>query len=175
MNGDSGLGGRNPRKVTGAVLIVIGLLLFALQIATGITVTIMFLVGGAIFIAGYFNRQTYGLLIPGCLFVGMALGKLGEEYVDFVHNPSFIGLGLGFLAIYAIDKIHRGTTPWWPLIPGAVLLFMGVETGRMNMGTLISKGWPVVLIVVGLLYFTGKIGSCRSGDRDGGPDLPAGP
>jgi hypothetical protein len=52
---------------------------------------------------------------------------------------------------------------------------MGVETGRMNMGTLISKGWPVVLIVVGLLYFTGKIGSCRSGDRDGGPDLPAGP
>jgi len=171
MNGDTGTNGRDPRKVTGAVLIVIGLLLFALQIATGITVTIMFLVGGAIFIAGYFNRQTYGLLIPGCLLVGMALGQLGEEYFDFVHNPNFIGLGLGFLAIFAIDKIHRGTTPWWPLIPGAVLLFMGVETGQLNLGTLISKGWPVVLIVVGLLYLTGKIGSRRDDGRDG----PAGP
>ena len=74
-----------------------------------------------------------------------------------------------------VDKIPRGTTPWWPLIPGAVLLFMGVETGRMNMGTLISKGWPVVLIVVGLLYLTGKIGSSRPGDSDGGRDGPAGP
>ena len=59
MNGDPGPGGRDPRKVTGAVLIVIGLLLFALQLATGITVTIMFLVGGAIFIAAYFNVHRF--------------------------------------------------------------------------------------------------------------------
>lgn len=160
---------RDPKKVTGAVLIVIGLLLFVLQIATGITVTIMFLVGGAIFIAGYFNKRSYGLLIPGCLLVGMALGQLGEEYLGFVHNPNFVGLGLGFLAIFAVDKFHSGTTAWWPLIPGFILLFMGLETGHMNLGKLLSKGWPLVLVVVGLLYLTGKLGSGRTGDRDGPP------
>jgi len=160
---------RDPRKVTGAVLIAIGLLLFLLQVATGITITILFLVGGAIFIAGYLNRRSYGLLIPGCLLVGMALGQLGEEYVDFIHNPNFLGLGLGFLAIYGVDKLRSGTTAWWPLIPGFILLFMGLETGRLNMGTLISKGWPLVLVIVGILYLTGRIGTAGGGDRGGSP------
>ena len=160
---------RDPRRVTGVVLIVIGLLLFALQIATGITVSLLFLVGGAIFIAAYFNKRTYGLLIPGCLLVGMGLGQLGEEYVDFIHNPNFVGLGLGFLAIFAIDKIHTGTTAWWPLIPGFIMLFMGLETGSLNLGTLFSKGWPLVLVIVGILYFAGKIGTGRGGGGEGPP------
>ena len=169
MNQNSPDNERDPRRVTGIVLIAIGALLFALQIATGITVTILFLVGGAIFIAGYFNKRTYGLLIPGCLLVGMALGQLGEEYLDFVHNPNFVGLGLGFLAIFAVDKFHSGTTAWWPLIPGFILLFMGLETGHMNLGKLLSKGWPLVLVIVGILYLTGKIGYGRAGDREGPP------
>lgn len=156
---------RDPKRVTGTVLIVIGLLLFALQLATGITVTILFLVGGAVFIAGYYNRRAYGLLIPGCLLVGMGLGQLGEDYLEIVHDPSSLGLGLGFLAIFAIDKLRRGTTPWWPLIPGFILLFMGLEPGRMNLGALFSKAWPLVLVVIGLFYLTGRIGSGRARDR----------
>lgn len=173
MNGHTGADGRDPSKVTGVVLIVIGLLLLALQLATGITVTIMFLVVGAIFLARYFNRPAYGMLIPGCILVGMALGQLAEAYLTLFHNPNFVGLGVGFLAIFAVDKIYRGSSPWWPLVPGGVLLFMGLETGQLNMGTLISKGWPLALIVVGILYLTGKIGSSR--DSSGGRDRPAGP
>jgi hypothetical protein len=52
---------------------------------------------------------------------------------------------------------------------------MGVETGDLNMGTLISKGWPLVLIVVGVLYITGKIGSRRTRGGPGGGESGTGP
>jgi hypothetical protein len=166
MNRKEPTNGRDPAKITGAILILVGLVLFVLQMSTGITVSIMFLVGGAVFIAAYFNKQTYGLLIPGCILIGMGLGQLGDEYVDFIHSPNYVGLGLGFLAIFAVDKLKRGSSPWWPLIPGFILLVMGLETNRLNMGTLFSKGWPLALVVVGLLYLSGRLGS--RGRRGGG-------
>jgi hypothetical protein len=83
-----------------------------------------------------------------------------------MYNPNFVGLGIGFLAIFTIDKLYRGTTSWWPLIPGFILLFMGLETRGMNMGTLLSKGWPLALVIVGILYLTGKIGSHRHKDPE---------
>jgi hypothetical protein len=170
MNENHPRNGRDPRRVTGVVLIAIGLALFVLQIATETTVTIMFLVGGAIFIAGYFSRRSYGLLVPGCLLVGMALGQLGEEYVDSLRNPTLIGLGIGFLAIFAVDRIHSGQTSWWPLIPGFILFFMGLDTGRLDMGIVLSKGWPLILVFAGLLYFTGRIGSRHRGGGGGRRD-----
>ena len=158
---------RDPRKVTGVVLVAVGLLLFILQVATGITVSLMLLVAGIAFLAAYFNKRAYGLLIPGCILIGMSLGRLGEEYVDFIHDPSFVGLGIGFLAIFVVDRFYRGATGWWPLIPGFILLFMGLETGGMNIGELLSKGWPLALVILGILYLTGKIGSRGGDDRNG--------
>jgi hypothetical protein len=163
MNEDTPTKERDPGKVTGAVLILIGLVLFILQMSTGVTVSIMLLVGGAAFIIGYLSRRTYGFLVPGCILAGMGLGQLGEEYIGFIHNPNFVGLGIGFLAIFVIDKLYRGSTNWWPLIPGCILLFMGLETSQLNMGTLLSKGWPLALVIIGILYVTGKIGSHRGG------------
>jgi hypothetical protein len=167
--------GRDPGKVTGAILVLAGLVLFVLQLTTSVTISIMFLVGGFIFIAAYYNKHSYGLLIPGCILVGMGLGQLGDEYLDFLHSPSYIGLGLGFLGIYAVDKLHRGSTPWWPLVPGFILLLMGLETDRLNMGTLFSKGWPLVLVVVGALYLAGRLGPRRTGGRARRRHEPDGP
>lgn len=166
MNGDTPTSGRDPGKVTGAVLIVIGLVLFILQVSTGITVSIMFLVGGAVFIIAYISRRTYGFLVPGCILTGIGLGQLGEEYVDFIRNPNFVGLGIGFLAIYVVDKLYRNATNWWPLIPGGILLYMGLEPRGLDIGTLLYKGWPLAVVVLGFLYFTGKIGSRRNGGNE---------
>lgn len=163
MSEQSSAGGRDPRKVTGVFLVLAGALLFLLQMTTGITVSLMLLVVGIAFIAAYYNRRTYGMLVPGCILVGMGLGQLGEEYVTFIQDPTFTGLGLGFLAIYVVDRIHRGATEWWPLVPGFILLFIGLEPGGINIGKLLSNGWPLALVVLGLLYLAGKIGSPPGG------------
>jgi hypothetical protein len=157
--------GRDPRRVTGAVLIAVGLVLFILQMTTGITVSLMLLVGGIAFLAAYFNKKSYGLLMPGCILIGIGLGRLDDEYIGFFRDPTFVWLGIGFLAIFVIDRFHRGAAGWWPLIPGCILLFMGLEPGGMSIGELFSKGWPLALIIIGILYFTGKIGTRCDNDR----------
>jgi hypothetical protein len=175
MNEKSPTNGRDPRKVTGVVLIAVGALMLVLQLTTGITMSLMFLVMGIAFLAAYFNKKTYGLLVPGCILLGMGLGQLGEEYVGFIRDPNFAGLGVGFLAIFFVDRFHRGAAGWWPLIPGFILLFMGLEPGGFSIGELFSKGWPLALIIIGILYFTGKIGTRRDDDRDDDRDDAAGP
>jgi len=167
MSEQVSVGGRDPRKITGGVLIVIGLFLFILQMTKGVTVSLMYLVGGIAFLVAYFSKRTYGFLIPGCILAGMGLGQLGEQYIESIHNPTYVGLGVGFLAIFLIDRIYRGATAWWPLIPGGILLLMGLETGGFNLGTILTKGWPLVLVIIGILYVTGRLGSGRRGEGDG--------
>jgi hypothetical protein len=78
------------------------------------------------------------------------LGMRGE--------PVVLGLGLGFLAVYAADVLTSGAREpgrWWPLIPGSILTFIagaettfGVEGARV-----IERGWPIILIAVGAWLF----------------------
>jgi len=155
---------RDPRIITGAVLIAIGLLLFVLQFVTGPTVSLLFLVGGAAFVAVYFSRKVYRLLVPGCILIGIGIGHLGEQSSMPLQNMSSVGLGIGFIGIYVIDKIYRGKTAWWPLIPGGILLVTGAATGYVDFGKLISKGWPLILVILGVLFLTGALGSHRRRD-----------
>ncbi len=155
---------RDPRIITGAVLIAIGLLLFVLQFVTGPTVSLLFLVGGAAFVAVYFSRKEYRLLVPGCILIGIGIGHLGEQSSMPLQNMSSVGLGIGFIGIYVIDKIYRGKTAWWPLIPGVILLVTGAATGYVDFGKLISQGWPLILVILGVLFLTGALGSHRRRD-----------
>lgn len=100
---------------------------------------------GGLFLAGYFHKDSYGLLIPGCLLLGIAFS---DSFSGLIQHANFstIGLGVGFIAIYVIDLVYKGKTHWWPLIPGVILLIPKLISMRM----LFTVGWGVGLIAIGL-------------------------
>ncbi len=149
------------RIFLGILLIVIGVAFFATQFIRGAIGDnlILFAIGGA-FLAAYFMRRNYGLLIPGCVLVGIAFGAVGEETVFGLGDFSAIGLGLGFIAIYVIDLVYRGKTHWWPLIPGGILVVVGIGASP-QLERLFSVGWPLFLILIGLLLLAGAVGLFR--------------
>ena len=65
------------------------------------------------------------------------------------------GLGLGFIAIFVIATLYQGRSHWWPLIPGGILLVSGLAEGSQAFRDLLAVGWPVVLILIGLIFLAG--------------------
>ncbi|HEV8636968.1 MAG TPA: hypothetical protein VG370_22335 [Chloroflexota bacterium] len=149
------------RALAGAVLIVLGLGLFALQIVGGLgDAVVLFLIGG-VFVFFYFARRVYGLLIPGCVLLGLGLGRVGEVAGFARGEVEGIGLGAGFLAIYLIDTIYRRRSHWWPLIPGLILTLGGIVRLSADAQRLLSVGWPILLILAGLVLLAGGLGIGR--------------
>ena len=149
---------RQGRLFAGAILVLLGLGLFAVQFVEGFgEALILFLIGGA-FVAGYLYRRAYGLLIPGCILIGIGLGSLGEGTVFGVGDLSSIGLGLGFIAIYVIALVYQGESHWWPLIPGGILVILGLAAGSKAFEQLLSVGWPLIIVFVGLVLLAGAFG-----------------
>ena len=142
----------------GTILVVLGVGLFAMQFIEGALVhSVVLAVIGIAFLVAYFVRRSYGLLIPGCILVGIALGSIGEETVFGLGDFSLFGLGIGFIAIYVIDLVYRRSTHWWPLIPGGILVVVGL--GRItNLRYIFERGWPLILVLVGLLLLAGAFG-----------------
>jgi hypothetical protein len=74
-----------------------------------------------------------------------------------------LGLGLGFLAIYAVDRMASGARPpgrWWPLIPGTILTIIAAAESTLGPqgARLIEQGWPILLIAVGAwLLLRGRV------------------
>lgn len=150
---------------TGSILILLGIGFFALQFLEGFgEAALLFLLGGA-FVAGNLFWNAYGLLIPGGILMGIGLGSIGELADLAFGDLSQIGLGLGFVSIYVIDLVYRAQTHWWPLIPGGFLIIDGLAAGNELFQRLLSVGWPLVLVFVGLLALAGAFG--RTGRKQG--------
>lgn len=151
---------RTRRAVTaGAILILVGIGLLALQLAEGFGEWIVLLLIGGAFLVAYFLRRSYGLLIPGCILVGLGLGSIGKNTIPGVGDFTQIGLGIGFIAIYVIDRIYRNPqTHWWPLIPGGILIATGIATLSPNLRQLWDKGWPLLLVLAGLILIGAAFG-----------------
>lgn len=161
---------RDRRKVAGMVLAVVGIALFWLNVTEGASEAVILAAIGAALVAVYFAGQGYGLLIPGCILLGLGLGDLvGAEE---------LGLGLGFLAIYGIGRMNRGRTAWWPLVPGGIITLYALGVRIRSVDTAIDKGWPLILAAVGVALFLGW-GAKRGGDDgdrgDQEPTAPRGP
>jgi hypothetical protein len=145
------------RSLAGAVLVVLGLGLFAIQLVGGMgDAAVLFLIGG-LFVLAYFWRGVYGLLIPGCILLGLGLGRVGEQAGFAVGELEGIGLGVGFLAIYLIDSIYRERTHWWPLIPGVILAGGGIVRLSADLQRVLAVGWPLLLVLAGLLLLSGGL------------------
>ena len=136
----------------GVILIVVGATLFAVQLLD-LDADVIVLVIGLVLATAFVATRRYGLLILAGIMTGLGTGILLED-LGMRGEPVVLGLGLGFLAIYAADVLSSGAREpgrWWPLVPGAILTFIasaettfGVEGARV-----IERGWPIILIAVG--------------------------
>ncbi len=153
------------RATAGAILVVLGLVLLANQLVEGFGGELWTILIGGLFVAGYFSRRAYGLLIPGCILLGVSLGDLTIRRLGDLGDLDQIGLGLGFIAIFAIDSLYTGrTSHWWPLIPGLILVATGLADASEPIREILSVGWPAVLILIGLIVLAGAFRATSEGE-----------
>ncbi len=146
------------REFAGIFLIVLGLVLFVIQFVRGWGDSLFLILVGSLFIAGYLYRRAYGLLIPGCLLLGLGFGQIVERSFAPMGDWGAIGLGAGFASIYLADLVYRRSSHWWPLIPGLVLILVGISQGNPALQNMMSIGWPLILIFIGALMLAGALG-----------------
>jgi len=142
---------RRSQIAAGAVLVMIGIVVLALQYFAGPGRAIVLLLAGGSFIATYFYSEIYGLLIPGGILCGLGLGMLGEWWGASVRDPNAVGLGIGFVAIYVIARLFRHRAHWWPLIPGVILIGSGVGARFGDVGHVLWRWAPAVLVILGIV------------------------
>ena len=136
----------------GVILIAVGVTLFAVQLLH-LDGDVIVLVIGLVFATAYAATRRYGLLIPAGILTGLGAGILLEDF-GARGEPAMLGLGLGFLAIYGVDRLVSGAREsgrWWPLIPGAIVTIIAATSGTFgDEGALaVERGWPVLLIALG--------------------------
>jgi hypothetical protein len=149
------------RVVTGVMLILLGLALFGIRYIEGLGESVLLLCAGGLFIAGYLFTRVYLLLILGCILFGLGVGSFGERYFYVWGEFSEIGLGVGFVLVYLIKLVYERCSHWWPLIPGGVLILLGLQSWGRVWRFLLSDGWPLILVIIGVLVLLGTLGRER--------------
>jgi len=142
------------RTLPGLILVVIGLVLLGAQ---WFEITGFGALGAiaVVFLASYAVTRSYGLLIPGMILAGLAVGVgLQESGYDPQGGLTVVGLACGFFGIYVVDVLLAGhTVRWWPLIPGGILAVVGGS--ELSRGTVaadaVARFWPIVLVIAGVL------------------------
>lgn len=153
-------------RVTAAIfLIATGLLLFLLQSRVGLGQSEFFFIAGIVFVAAYFYSGTYGYLIPGCLLIGLGFDNMAEVPRGLLfHEWSPAGLGLGFVLVFVIDYLYRREARWWPLIPGGILIVMGVSSAGFGLSWILSLIGPGALVLIGVGVLFGWVGHRRAAE-----------
>jgi hypothetical protein len=130
------------------VLIALGSLLLLsnlLDIGGGI----FFIVLGGAFLAGHLSTRNYGLLIPAMILIGMGAGiSLSDlELFGFENYWVPFCLGIGFVAIYLIDRTTWFQSGTWPLWPGGFLVLISVWGVAYEAGWIDQLWWDFVDIM----------------------------
>lgn len=147
----------NAAVTFGAVLVVVGAVLLGGQVNDVVAAAGPALWLGLGFLTWWAFSGNYGLLVPAGVLTGLGVGLMLAE-VGFYGNPVALGLGVGFLAIYALDALRRRrASSWWPLVPGAVLVLAGLLQNTSGWDSLGELGWPLLLIVVGIIIIGGAL------------------
>ena len=146
---------RRGRIAAGAIFIVVGLGILGLQVVDEVGDSIWLFIIGTLFIAAYLFRRAYGLLVAGSIVTGIALSQVGEEVFGSVSEITSVGLGAGFIAIYVIDRLYTGSSHWWPLVPGGILVMSGLASIGEPFSRLLDWAWPLLMIIAGLALLLG--------------------
>lgn len=147
---------KSSQVSAGLILITLGLGLYAIDRVEGIGPESLMLVIGAAFLIAYFVRKNYGLLVPGCILLGIGIGNVGRgSFLSFGESSS-LGLAFGFIAIYVIARLYEGKSHWWPLIPGTVMLVMAIPMTH-GWAEYLWQHWQLILVLIGVLILVGAI------------------
>lgn len=147
--------------VAGLILILIGTLALAGQFIQTAWFPALFLGGmGLIFVTSGLLTRKNGLLIPGGILAGLALGTVAQGWLvdrlpDFRAGLFMVGFAAGWALISLLSLVNR---QWmaWPLIPAAIIGAVGaalVAGGSylVALRLLGTYGWPLILIALGAL------------------------
>jgi hypothetical protein len=165
--------------VLGIILVMVGIVVGLSQIPQLSDVMGSFVVpvlGIAFLIAAGVTKQ-YGFVVPGCILTGLGIGIVAEDLMVSDNGwPVVLGLGLGFIGIWVVDELFLHALPragrWWPLIPGGILMVVGV---MLSLGDAAEQYTPyvgaVALIVVGLVVIVRALmgGGTHGGSHGGTP------
>ncbi|MDX2007282.1 MAG: hypothetical protein SFU83_18735 [Meiothermus sp.] len=146
---------RNDYAAGGWVLLVVGLSLLLGQFFPNNGWQILALLGVGFLAAGALIRKV-GLLIPGGILSGIALGVyLVDPVRSSVPEATAGGVFLmafaaGWFMITLLSPLAGGWV-WWPLIPGSILGFIGwaVYEERLEWLERLSWVWPLILVGLG--------------------------
>ncbi len=155
----------------GVVLVLFGLGFYLVQRLDAIGNSMIMLIIGAAFLVAYFYQKAYGLLIPAGILLGLGFGTLLQGQYWWANDGTQLGLGVGFLSIYVIAKLYERETHWWPLIPGVILILVGLPKTAKIFRYLFDN-WPLILVAIGLLIL---IGAFRRSTADEPQQPPAAP
>jgi hypothetical protein len=95
--------------------------------------------------------KEWGWLFPAGVFGGLAV-TVGLAVAEFdnaaIGSPIFFGLLIPFAAAYLTDR----TKNWWALIPGGIMLFLGMVTLLVDT---VGGEWvgALFLFMIGLSFF----------------------
>lgn len=145
------------RFAGGAILIILGIALligpltnWRFSWAALPTLALIFLVWGLIV------RQL-GLLIPGGILAGLALGTTLTQTLDVAGGTASGGVILlcfaaGWVLITLLSPLTVQGFVWWPLIPGGIMGFIGAAllTGQTASLMWLNYAGPLALIVLGI-------------------------
>jgi len=158
----------NGRALAGWLLIALGVGLFAVQFFEEPGTSTVLLVLGALFVVGYLFTRQYALAVPGGILLGLGAGMLGAPRFPAFANFTAFALGLGFLLIWLLTLLHERRNPWWPLIPASILVAIGVPKSHPLAEFLARRGWPLLLVLIGVfVLFRGPRGARRGGIERG--------
>lgn len=146
---------QRARIISGLILIVLGIAFLLAQyfeFGPALFLTVL----GLVFLIPYVFTRSYGLLIPACILTGIGIGLAFDRPPLHSAITMPIGLGLGFIAIFVIHLFVARQLQWWSLIPGGILVLIGITEGVPQLQVLIEKGWPLILVLIGLGILAGQ-------------------
>lgn len=86
---------------------------------------------GALFLLNFITDPAqWWSLIPGCILLGMGLvvylGVRGDVAGELMGSLVLFSVGLPFLLIFVLQYARGQKEFWWALIPGGILVFVGL-------------------------------------------------
>jgi hypothetical protein len=127
----------------------------------GITDFILYLcigLGIALIVWGSFSRL-FGLIIPGCLLLGIgpgiyiAWGTTGQPNGLVQTGTMLVWFAFGWGLITIFSRLLNNNFIWWPLIPGGILFVVGcglyIGGNPSESATFVSNTTAVGLMILG--------------------------
>jgi hypothetical protein len=162
---------RRNQLVGGAVLITIGVALLLGQLVGDAGQFVLLGIGLVLLVLFAVSRNP-GTLIGGGIVTGLGAGVLVAANTDGEIGGAAVlfGLGLGFLGVWLVGTLMRiEETRIWPLIPGAILIVVGIVVlAGTEAAETLELLWPVALIGIGVVVLLAALRGRGNGSSGGG-------